>query len=152
MAATTMKLSAILLVTATLPLASVRSWCCSGRAIHRGRLIPTGAACPPIRSLPGWDIQLVSGKADTLAVEANGFTEASWLDGSGHPRSEQMRIRELYHRRDIGHMDLEVTFEDPKYYTRPFTIKTGLDLIPDSDILEFVCAENEKDRAHMGKP
>ena len=86
-----------------------------------------------------------------LAVETNGFTDASWVDGSGHPRSEQMRIRELYHRRDAGHMDLEVTFEDPKYYTRPFTIKTELDLITDSDILEFVCGENEKDRAHMGK-
>jgi hypothetical protein len=54
-------------------------------------------------------------------------------------------------RRDFGHMDLEVTLEDPTYYTRPFTIKTGLNLIRDSDVLEFVCAENEKDRAHVGK-
>ena len=46
-------------------------------------------------------------------------------------------------------MDLEVNFDDPKYYTRPFTLKTGLELIPDNDLLEYVCTENEKDRAHL---
>jgi hypothetical protein len=117
------------------------------------RQIYTDGRSLPADPQPSWmGYSVGKWEGDTLAVETNGFTDASWLDGSGHPRSEQMRIRELYHRRDVGHMDLEVTFEDPKYYTRPFTIKTGLDLIPDSDILEFVCAENEKDRAHMGKP
>jgi hypothetical protein len=61
-----------------------------------------------------------------------------------------MHIRETYKRRDFGHMDVAVTIEDPKYYTRPFGFKTGLNLIPDSDVLEYVCAENEKDRTHMG--
>ena len=50
---------------------------------------------------------------------------------------------------NVGHMDLETTFNDPKYYTRPFTIKTGLVLIPDSDLLEYVCNENEKDVARF---
>jgi hypothetical protein len=62
-----------------------------------------------------------------------------------------MRIVERYRRRDFGHMDVEITFDDPKYYTRTFTIRTGLTLIPDSDALEYVCAENEKDRVHMGE-
>jgi hypothetical protein len=88
-------------------------------------------------------------QGDTLAVETIGFTEASWLDSFGHPRSESMRIQERFHRRDFGHMDLEMTFDDPKYYTRPFTLKTQLTLIPDSDVLEFVCGENEKDRKHI---
>ncbi len=88
---------------------------------------------------------------DTLAVETIGVTEASWLDGSGHPRSESMHITERYRRRDFGHMDLEVTFEDPKYYTRPFTFRTSFNLLPDSDVLEFVCGENEKDRAHVAR-
>jgi len=87
----------------------------------------------------------------TLVVETNGLNDRAWLDGFGHPRSESMHITERYHRRDFGHMDLEITFNDPKYYTQPFTIKTGLGLIPDSDLLEYVCAENEKDRAHLGK-
>ena len=48
-------------------------------------------------------------------------------------------------------MELAIPFEDPKYYIRPFSVKAALNLIPDSDILEYVCAENEKDRAHMGE-
>lgn len=59
-----------------------------------------------------------------------------------------MRIHELYHRRDFGHMNLEVTFEDPMYYTRPFSIKTELLLLADTDVLEYVCTDNEKDRTH----
>jgi hypothetical protein len=91
-------------------------------------------------------------QGDTLVVDTIGFTEASWLDAFGHPRSESMRIREQYRRRDFGHIDLEVTFEDPKYYTRPFGFKTVLNLIPDTDVLEFVCDENEKDQAHLPRP
>ena len=62
-----------------------------------------------------------------------------------------MQITERYRRRDFGHMDLEMTFNDPKYYTRPFSIKTAFTLLPDSDFFEYVCAENEKDRVHLGK-
>ena len=90
-------------------------------------------------------------EGDTLVVETAGFTERSWLDGLGHPRSESMLITERYRRRDFGHMDLQVTFEDPKYYTKPFTLKSELTLIPDSDVFEFVCQENEKDLVHLGK-
>lgn len=87
-------------------------------------------------------------QGDTLAVETTGFTDKSWLDASGHPRSPTMLIRERYHRRDFGHMDLEITFEDPVYYTRPFSIKTELNLLPDMDVLEYVCTDNEKDQTH----
>ena len=90
-------------------------------------------------------------EGDTLVVDTVGVNERTPLDIAGHPRSESMHITERYRRRDVGHMDLEITFNDPKYYTRPFTIKTGLRLIPDSDLLEYVCNENEKDRAHLGK-
>jgi hypothetical protein len=87
----------------------------------------------------------------TLVVETTGFNERSYLDGAGHPRSESMYITERFHRSDFGHMDLEMTFEDPKYYTRPFTVKVLFHLLPDTDVLEFVCAENERDRIHVGK-
>jgi hypothetical protein len=85
---------------------------------------------------------------DTLVVDTTGFNERAWLDGAGHPRSEGMRVTERYHRRDVGHMDLEMTFDDPTYYTRPFGFKTTLTLLPDTDVLEYVCTENEKDNAH----
>jgi hypothetical protein len=88
---------------------------------------------------------------DTLVVQTTGFKEEGWLDNIGHPRGESMLITERFRRRDFGHIDLEIRYEDPKYYTRPFTNRTMLNLIPDSDIIEFVCTENEKDLPHLGK-
>jgi hypothetical protein len=88
-------------------------------------------------------------QGDTLVVETAGFKDRAWLDAFGHPRSEAMRITERYRRRDFGHMDLEMTFDDPTYYTRRFGFKTTLTLLPDSDVLEYVCTENEKDNAHF---
>ncbi len=87
-------------------------------------------------------------EGDTLVVQTTGFKEEGWLDNAGHPRSEHMLITERYRRRDFGHMDLEIRYEDPKYYTRPFTNKITLSLIPDSDVIEYVCTENEKDKEH----
>ena len=117
------------------------------------RQIYTDGRSLPTDPQPAWmGYSVAKWEGDTLAVETKGFTEASWLDVIGaHPRSEGMRIRERYHRRDFGHMDLEITMEDPKYYTRPIVLKTQLNLIPDSDVLEFVCNENEKDVAHSEK-
>jgi hypothetical protein len=83
-------------------------------------------------------------QGETLVVETTGFKESAWLDGFGHPRSEAMHVTERYRRRDFGHMDLELTFDDPKYYTRPFGFKTTLTLLPDTDVLEYVCTENQK--------
>jgi hypothetical protein len=90
-------------------------------------------------------------EGDTLVVQTTGFKEEGWLDNVGHPRGQSMLITERFHRRDFGHIDLEIRYEDPTYYTRPFTNKTTLNLIPDSDIIEFVCTENEKDMEHLGK-
>jgi hypothetical protein len=90
-------------------------------------------------------------EGDTLVVETTGFNDKTWLDAMGHPRSESMRVVERYRRRDFGHMDVQATFDDPKMYTKPFTIKFTKRLLADSDILEFYCAENEKDRAHTSK-
>jgi hypothetical protein len=86
----------------------------------------------------------------TLVVETIGFNGRSWLDGFGNPASESMHLTERYQRRDFGHMDVEMTFDDPKFYTRPFTVNLPMRLIADSsDVLEDVCAENEKDRVHL---
>lgn len=88
---------------------------------------------------------------ETLVVDTTGFNDSTWLDASGVPRSEALHLTERYRRRDLGHLDVEVTFDDPKVFIRTFSIKYTLDLVPDSEVGEFVCAENEKDRAHMGK-
>jgi hypothetical protein len=88
-------------------------------------------------------------EGDALVVESSGFTDRSWLDYEGHPHTEALRVVERYRRRDIGHLDLEVTFEDPGAYAKPWTVSVPLELFPDTEILEFVCKENEKSTIHM---
>ena len=89
-------------------------------------------------------------EGDTLVVDTVGFNGKSWLDLIGHPQSEQARIVERYRRRDVGHMDVEVTIDDPTWYTKPFTVKVTHLLQADTDILEYFCTENELDRPRMG--
>jgi Domain of unknown function (DUF3471) len=85
---------------------------------------------------------------DTLVVTTAGFNDKGWLDSAGHPQTESLRITERLRRRDFGHMDLEMTIDDPKVFTRPFTIKRERVLAPDTDLLEDVC-ENEIDAGHL---
>ena len=84
-------------------------------------------------------------------METAGFNGRTRLDLMGHPQSEAMRITERFRRRDFGHMDVEMTFNDPQFYSKPFTIKVPHDILADSDVFEAYCTENEKDRAHLGK-
>ena len=109
------------------------------RQIHTdGRALPTN----PDPNWTGYSVG--TWQNDTLVVDTVGITTRAWLDVFGHPRSEDMRISERYRRRDFGHMDFEISFEDPRYYTRPFGYKTTLTLLPDTDVLEYVCTENQK--------
>lgn len=89
-------------------------------------------------------------EGDTLVVDTVGFNGKSWLDAFGHPQSEAARVIERYRRRNAGLMDVEITVDDPVWYTRPFTVKVVHELQADSDILEYFCAENEQDRKRMG--
>jgi hypothetical protein len=115
------------------------------------RQIHTDGRALPKDPEPSWlGSSTATWQGQTLVVETVGFNGRSWLDGFGHPVSEALHLTERYRRRDFGHMDVEMTFDDPKYYTRPFTVKLPMRLIPDSsDVFEDVCAENEKDRAHL---
>jgi hypothetical protein len=85
---------------------------------------------------------------DVLVVETAGFNNKTALDLMGHSHSEALRITERFRRRDFGHLDVEMTFDDPRTFTRPFTIKIPHDLLADADIFEMFC-ENEKDRVHL---
>lgn len=85
---------------------------------------------------------------DTLVVESAGFNDQTWLD-AGHPHSEQLRVTERFRRKDFGHMELKMTFSDPKIYSRSWTIDVELELVPDTELLEYVCNENEKDVKHF---
>lgn len=90
-------------------------------------------------------------EGDTLVVETAGFNDRTPLDFMGHPHSEALRVVERFRRRDFGHLEVEMTFDDPQMYTKPFTIRVPFDLLADSDIFESFCHENEKDRVHLGQ-
>ncbi|HEV2200567.1 MAG TPA: hypothetical protein VGR73_12160 [Bryobacteraceae bacterium] len=108
-----------------------------------------GRKLPPDPSPSWFGYSVGKWEGDALAVDTVGFNDKSWLDALGHPHSESLRLRERYRRRDFGHMDVETTVDDPKMYTRPFTVKATHELQADSDILEYICAENEKDNSHI---
>jgi hypothetical protein len=78
-----------------------------------------------------------------------GFTDRSPLDVIGHPHSDAMRVTERFHRVNFGRMDVQVTIDDPKTYTKPFTYMLSERLRPDTDLIEGFCVEDEKDAAHM---
>jgi hypothetical protein len=116
------------------------------------RQIYTDGRTLPVDPQPTWGGYSVGRwDGDTLIVDAAGFNEGTWLDSGGHPHSEALRVHERFYRRDFGHMDLSVTVDDPRMYTKPFTIKVTELLQADTDILESVCNENEKDRARLDK-
>lgn len=87
-------------------------------------------------------------EGDTLVVETAGFNDRSWLDIEGHPHTEALKITERFRRRDFGHIDLEITIDDPKAFTRPFTLRADKTLMADTDLLEGVC-ENDGSAPHM---
>jgi hypothetical protein len=88
-------------------------------------------------------------EGDTLVVETTGFNGLAWLDMSGHPATDALRVTERFTRRDFGHMDLRITIDDPKAYTRPWTVSADVRLLPDDELIEHICQENNRDLAHM---
>ena len=90
-------------------------------------------------------------EGDTLVVETVGFHDRSWLDRIGHPHTDAMRVTERFRRRDIGHLEVDVTITDPKAYRTPITYKRQATLLPDEDLLEYFCTDNEKDVTHYQK-
>jgi len=85
---------------------------------------------------------------DVFVVETAGFNDKVPMDILGHHHSEDLRITERFRRIDFGHMEMEVTFTDPKMFTKPVTIKVAHTLLADADIFESFC-ENERDRVHL---
>ena len=86
---------------------------------------------------------------DTLVVESTGFNGKTWLDQTGHPTTDALHMTERWRRRDFGHMDLQFTIDDPKAYTKPWSVTEPMVLLPDTDLIEYVCNENEKDLRHL---
>ena len=105
---------------------------------------------PPVDPTPTWmGYSVARWEGETLIVETSGYNDKTWLDFTGHPHSEALRMTERFRRTDFGHMKVAITFEDPKAYTKPWTIDVDVNLVPDTELLEYVCLENEKDRPRL---
>jgi hypothetical protein len=87
-------------------------------------------------------------EGDTLVVESTGYNDRTWLE-AGYPHTENLRITERWQRKDFGHMSIDASLSDPAIYAKPWTVKAGGSYTADTDLLEYVCAENEKDRRHQ---
>ncbi len=88
-------------------------------------------------------------EGDTLVVETAGLNDRTWLDATGHKHSEALHVTERFHRVSFGRMELQLTLDDPKTFTKPVTVKFYLRLLPDTDLIESFCSEDEKDLSHV---
>ena len=104
----------------------------------------------PVDPNPSWN-GYSSGKweGDTLVVQTNGFRDGLWLDTLGNPMTDAAKLTERFRRVNFGHMEIEITLDDPKAYTKPWTVKLNHRIKLDTDLLDFICAENEKDTTHF---
>src|SRR5579871_4369154 len=108
-----------------------------------GRPLPTD----PNPNWQGYSVGHWDG--DTLVVETAGMNGKAWLDTNGHPVTDALKVTERFHRRDFGHMDLAITIDDPKAYTKPWTVNENPVLQPDDELIEYICEENNRDVGHF---
>ena len=114
-------------------------------AVHSYRQIFTDGREHPKDPNPAWfGYSVGKWDGDTLVVETTGFNDNVWLDNAGTPATEQLRVTERFTRKNFGSMEIEITIDDPKAYTKPWTVMQPLAFQADTDLLEYMCNENNK--------
>jgi hypothetical protein len=107
------------------------------------------------RPLPEVDISSFKGyssgkwEGDTLMVETAGFPDGIWLDRNGSPLTDGAKITERLRRVNFGRMEIEITVDDPKAYTSRWTIKLIHNIVLDTELIDYICTENEKDAGRL---
>jgi hypothetical protein len=115
---------------------------------HYRQIFTDGRGFPPETSPSWYGYSIGKWEGDTFVAETIGFNDKSWLDDPGHPHSEEMRVTERFQRPDFGHLKIQITIDDPKAYTKPWSAEVPFDLLADTELIESIC-ENEKDHAHI---
>jgi hypothetical protein len=93
-------------------------------------------------SIGKWD-------GDTLVVDTTTFNDKTWLNGQGVPHSDALHVVERYSRPDLGHLQVDITLDDPKAFTKPHNFKRTFTLMLNADLLEYVCNEFNVDAEHL---
>jgi hypothetical protein len=115
-------------------------------SMERREIFTDGRALPPAGEPHPWWNGYSAGKwdGDTLVVETNNFRDGGWLDIIGSPLTDAAKITERFRRVSFGRMEIDVTVDDPKAYTRPWTVRVNQQLMLDEELIEFVCLENQR--------
>ena len=94
---------------------------------------------------PSWQgYSTATWAGDTLVIETIGFGDNVWLDWAGSMVTNAGKVRERIRRPDFGHLEIEVTVDDPKAYTRPWTVTLRQQFAPDTELIDEICAEGER--------
>ena len=112
--------------------------------MHKFRQIHTDGRALPVDPDPAWyGYSVGRWEGDSFVVESSGFRDGTWLDNNGHPHTEALRLTERFRRINFGRMELSITVDDPKAYSRPWTSQTVVFLLrPDTELLEHLCENN----------
>jgi hypothetical protein len=114
------------------------------------QILTDGRPLPKVVDWPAWQgFSVGRWDGETFVVETAGFNGLAWLDQAGYPATAALKITEKFRRRDFGHVDMEMIIDDPKVYTRPWSIVAELVFQADTELLEFICEENNRDIQHM---
>jgi hypothetical protein len=114
-------------------------------AVHAYRQIFTDGRELPKDPNPAWfGYSVGRWEGDVLVVQTAGFNDNVWLDNGGKPATDALRVTERFIRKDFGKMDIEITIDDPKAYTKPWTVTQPLAFQADTELLEYICNENNK--------
>ncbi len=114
-------------------------------AVHSYRQIFTDGRTLPKDPNPNWfGYSVGRWEGDVLVVESSGFNDNVWLDNAGRPATEMLKVTERFVRKNFGQMDIEITIDDPKAYTKPWSVTQQLAFQPDTELLEYMCNENNK--------
>jgi hypothetical protein len=114
-------------------------------AVHSYRQIFADGRDLPKDPNPTWfGYSVGRWEGDEFVVQTAGFNDKGWLDNFGKPATDALRVTERFRRRDVGRMDVRITIDDPKAYTKPWEVTLPLALYPDTELLEYICEENNK--------
>jgi len=113
------------------------------------QIFTDGRPLPPIGTPAFKGYSVGKWEGDTLVVESTGFPDGEWLDRNGSPLTDAARITERIRRVNFGRMEIELTIDDPKAYTKPWTITMIHSIVLDTELMDYICTENEKDIGHM---
>jgi hypothetical protein len=113
------------------------------------QIFTDGRSLPNEDANPTWEgYSIGKWEGDTLVVQSSGFRDGGWLDVNGSPFTDKLKLTERFTRLNYGTLRIDITVDDPKAYTKPWTVRITQRLTPEDEMIEFVCNENEQSSRH----